>query len=607
MFMSKTYILGISALYHNSAAALICDGEILYAAEEERFTRIKGDAAFPINAIAFCLDSAGIGTEQLSSVVFYENPAEKFGRILTSALINAPRSIEQFYFAVPEWISDKLWIEKKIRKSLGYKKGRLSFLSHHLSHAASAFYPSPFENAAILTVDGVGEWDTAAWGVGEGNRITLKECMRFPDSLGLLYSAFTFYTGFKINNGEYKMMGLAPYGVPSYADTIKSRLVKIGDDGSITLNQEYFAYSYGIRTITKRFEQLFGRPARRPQEEILQFHADIAASIQAVTDEILLKTAKHVKEQSGQNNLVMAGGVALNVTATGLLRSSGIFDNIWIQPAAGDAGAAVGAALEEYYRLTDAPRTVLPEDAMRNSFLGYSIAQKSEADDRALREKGAVWENVSPKQLPKVIAKLVSAGKIVGVAREEAEFGPRALGHRSILADARDPEMLQRLNMKIKFREGFRPFAPAVLEEDAPSFFEIQGNSAYMTFTFPVKQDRRLPSDKAESITKTASLPRSDIPAVTHVDYSARIQTVNEKTNPFFYQILSAFKELTGYGLMINTSYNTNQMPIVNNASDAYGCFMRCGMDYAVIGNRLFDKNKQPKDPKGGAPENAKK
>ncbi len=599
--MTNQFILGISAFYHNSAAALICDGRILAAAEEERFTRVKGDASFPINAIGFCLDFAGVRSEDLSSVVFYENPAEKFGRILASAVANAPKSFVQFTAALPEWITDKLWIEKTIRKQLGLKKTQpVEFLMHHISHAAAAFYPSPFSEAAILTLDGVGEWATAAWGTGEGKEICLSEEMDFPNSLGLLYSAFTVYTGFRINNGEYKMMGLAPYGKPEYADLIRDQLVNICEDGSIVLNQQYFSYAWGVKTINRRFEALFGRRARRPEEEITPFCCDIAASIQAVTDEILLRLARHIRKNTGKRHLVMAGGVSLNVTATGLLRRSGIFDEIWIQPAAGDAGSAIGAALYEYFRKNAEARIPVLPDGMSGAYLGTDIRPESEADDAGLKRLGAVWTVEDEISLQRKIAALVAEGNVVSVARGRAEFGPRALGHRTILADARDPETLQKLNAKIKFREGFRPFAPAVMEEDAQDYFETDGVSPYMLFTFPVAAARRLPVRYDPSVTKTASLPRSDIPAVTHVDYSARIQTVSQSSDPFFYGVLKAFKELTGFSVMVNTSYNVNEEPIVDTALDAYRTFLRSGIDYAVIGNRFFDKKRQPDVGKDG-------
>lgn len=596
--MKKKYVLGISALYHNSAAALICDGEIIAAAEEERFTRIKADASFPINAIEFCLDKAGIFPEDLDRIAYYENPAEKFGRIMTSAGLTVPKSVVQFLAAVPDWISDKLWVEKKIRKELGCKKAKIDFLEHHLSHAASAFYPSPFSDAAILTVDGVGEWDTMSYGVGEGNEVKLLKTLRFPNSLGLLYSAFTLYTGFKINNGEYKMMGLAPYGKPDYADLIREKLILIADDGSFVLNQEYFSYSYGIQTINRNFEALFGKPARKSDEEITPFYADIAASIQEVTNEILLKAAGHVKAETRKTKLCMAGGVALNVTSTGLLRKSGLFEEIWVQPAAGDAGGAVGAALEAYYRAEETQRAIRKPDLMRGSYLGYNLEDESKTDDEALKKLGGVWKTYPDDELCRKIAEIVNDGHVVGVAKGCAEFGPRALGNRSILADARREDMLQTLNKKIKFREGFRPFAPAVMEEYAADYFETDGSSPYMTFTFPVRKERRVAGEMKEKITETASVKRSDIPAVTHVDYSARIQTVSKETAPFFYRILKEFNALTGCPVMINTSYNTSKEPIVNTAVDAYRCFMRSGMDYAVIGNRLFDKAEQ----KGAAP-----
>lgn len=598
--MINEYYLGISAFYHNSAAALVCNGQLIAAAEEERFTRVKGDASFPVNAISFCMDFAGIRSNDLSCVVFYEKPAEKFGRLLASAAVNIPRSLIQFEAAMPEWITEKLWIEKRIRKELGlWKKQEVAFIPHHVSHAASAFYPSPFENAAILTVDGVGEWATAAYGVGEGSRIRLMGEMGFPNSLGLLYSAFTFFTGFRINNGEYKMMGLAPYGKPVYVDLIKEKLARICEDGSIVLNQDYFSYAYGVRTINKKFEALFGQPARGSREEITPFHADVAASIQALTEESLLRMARFVRLQTGKTDLVMSGGVALNVTATGMLRRAGIFDRIWVQPAAGDSGSAAGAALYGCFGGGERERRVILPDGMSGAYLGVDLLPEDAADDQALKEAGAVWEVRDEADLQETIARLVADGKVVGMARGRAEFGPRALGHRTILADARRPETLQTLNAKIKFREGFRPFAPAVLSEDAKDYFEIKGESPYMLFTFPVSEKRRLPAVRNESLTKTASLVRSDIPAVTHIDYSARIQTVSRETDPFFYGVLCAFKKLTGCSVMVNTSYNVNEEPIVNTAADAYRTFMRSGIDYAVIGNRLLDKSVQPKRGKG--------
>lgn len=591
--MKKAYILGISAFYHNSAAALVKNGKIVAAAEEERFTRIKGDASFPINAISFCLEKEKIGIDDIDSVVYYEDVVEKFGRILTTALINAPLGIKQYFYSIPKWASENIWIHNKIIKELGIKSEKLSFIPHHLSHAASAFYPSPFEEAAVLTLDGVGEWSTMSWGVCKGNKISLMKEMRFPNSLGLLYSAFTVYTGFKVNNGEYKMMGLAPYGKPEYTDVIKKHLVKINEDGSIVLNQRYFSYATGTDTINKRFEKLFGRKRRTPESEMEPFYVDIAASIQTVTDEIILKCARHIKEVTGMKNLVLAGGVALNVTSMGKLRTSRIFDNIWIQPAAGDAGGAVGAALYGFYSQTKEKRIPCEKDSMNTSYLGYAIKDSIKSDDAALKKLGGVWESCSLETLQKKIAGLINEGKVVAIARGSAEFGPRALGNRSILADARRADMLQKLNMKIKFREGFRPFAPAVIEEDAHNYFEIDGSSPYMLYTFPVKKERRKAVELGNTPTETASKVRSDIPAVTHVDYSARIQTVNKDASPFFYGVLQKFRELTGCSVVVNTSFNVRGEPIVNNAVDAYRCFMKSGIDCVVIGNRLFMKDKQ--------------
>lgn len=595
--MKAVYILGISAFYHNSAAALVKNGKIVAAAEEERFTRIKGDSSFPINSIMFCLEREKININDVNKVVYYEDTAEKFGRIMTTALINAPLGIKQYLLSVTKWISNSLWINSKILKELGIKNNKLSYIPHHLSHAASAFYPSPFEDAAVLTLDGVGEWTTLSWGVCSGNEIELLKELRFPNSLGLLYSAFTVYTGFKVNSGEYKMMGLAPYGKPKYADLIKKHIVKINNDGSIVLNQKFFSYTKKMDTINSDFEKLFGRPRRKPESEIDIFYADVASSIQAVTDEIILSCARHIKEVTKKKNLVLAGGVALNVVSMGKLRRSGIFDNVWIQPAAGDSGGAIGAALYEYFSGMNNKRTVSGSDAMNGAYLGYKIKDSSRADDDALRSLGGVWTEYGTSALQKRIAELIADEKIVAIARDRAEFGPRALGNRSILADARNADMLQRLNLKIKFREGFRPFAPAVIEEDADSYFEIEGSSPYMLYTYPVKADRRLKAEKGETLSKTASMKRSDIPAVTHIDYSARVQTVNKASSPFFYEVLRNFRAITGCSVVVNTSFNVRGEPIVNNAVDAYKCFMKSGIDCAVIGNRLFMKDEQ----KGGA------
>lgn len=592
--MKDTYILGISAFYHNSAAALVKNGKVVVACEEERFTRKKGDSSFPINAIIYCIEYENISFDDIQRVVYYEDSAEKFGRILTNSQLTAPMGISQFLNSVPVWINNKLWVQKKIAKELGIKTNKIVSLTHHLSHAAAAFYPSPFDSAAVLTVDGVGEWTTTAWGVCKGAEIDLREEIRFPNSLGLLYSAFTFYTGFKINSGEYKMMGLAPYGKPIYADLIKSKLVKIGEDGSFVLNLKYFGYTKTMKTVNAEFEKLFGRPARKPESEIDPFYADVAASIQDVTNEIILKMAKSIKEKTGEKNLVLSGGVALNITAMGKLRESGIFENIWIQPAAGDAGSALGAALYTYYSETGSERQAQDDFS---AFLGLEIADNDEKDDEALKNLGGIWTVHSPEDLAKKIAKILSKGHTVAVARGKAEFGPRALGNRSVLADARDPDMLRRLNLEIKFREGFRPFAPAVLEENAADYFDINGTSPYMLFSFPVKEERRKDFSFCETITETAGVPRSDIPAVTHVDYSARVQTVGSNDSDFFCKILQEYKKLTKCAVLVNTSFNVRGEPIVNDVEDAYRCFMKSGLDFAVIGNRLFSKIQQ----QGGA------
>lgn len=600
--MKNIYVLGISAYYHNSAAALIKDGKIVAAAEEERFTRVKGDNSFPINAITFCMETEGIKMSDVEKVVFYEDTAEKFVRIMTTALINAPRGIQQYLKSIPRWITQKLWIQRKILKELNIKSDNLAFIPHHLSHAASAFYPSPFQKAAVLTIDGVGEWTTLSWGVCENSQIQLLKELRFPDSLGLLYSAFTVYTGFKVNNGEYKMMGLAPYGEPKYVDLIKENIVKIYDDGSFVLNKKYFSYTTKMDTINSEFESLFGRKRRQPESEMDSFYADVAASIQQVTDEIILKAAKHIKERTGMENIVLAGGVALNVTAMGKLRRSGLFKNMWVQPAAGDAGGALGAALYGYYSVDGTKHAKSETNALRHVYLGYEIKDEDDADDAELHKLGGVWSTHTAAELQKKIAELINDGKIVAVARGKAEFGPRALGNRSILADPRRAEMLQHLNRQIKFREGFRPFAPAVIEEDAGEYFELEGASPYMLYTFPVKESRRSAVEFGETVTQTASKSRSDIPAVTHVDYSARIQTVSKAESPFFYGVLEQFKRISGYSVTVNTSFNVRGEPIVNTAADAYRCFMKSGIDYVVIGNRLFDKSLQ----KGGVV-NAKK
>lgn len=597
--MKRTRILGLSAYYHDSAAALIEDGKILAAAQEERFTRIKGDSAFPHHAISFCLEQAGIHEEDLDYIVFYESPIVKFERLFLSHVVTAPKSWRSFLTSFPVWLSEKLWMEHGIAREMGVKK-HIYCSDHHISHAASAFYPSPFERAAILTLDGVGEWSTTTWGVGCGNHIELKKEIRFPHSPGLLYSAFTYYTGFKINSGEYKLMGLAPYGTPRYVDLIREKLIKIHPDGSITLNQKYFNYVGGLTMTNKKFDDLLGGPPRKPETLITQREMDVSASIQAVVNEIVIKMGEHVREETGEENLVLAGGVALNVVATGHLSANDLFKKLWIQPAAGDAGGALGAALWMWHQVLGNSREPVNPDGMKGAFLGYGIQGQSLADDQTLESLGGVWETLSESQLQQRIAEEVSAGKVVAVARGRAEFGPRALGARSILGDARSPKMQNHMNLKIKFRESFRPFAPIVLEEDAIRYFDTRQESPYMLLVYPVQPERRItPTDEDKKLfgIELLNRPRSDIPAVTHVDYSARVQTIDATRNSFMYGVLTSFKKLTGCPVMVNTSFNVRGEPIVNTAEDAFRCFMATEIDSLVVGNRFFSRANQKNPP----------
>ena len=591
--MKPTRILGISAYYHDSAAALIEDGMIMAAAQEERFTRIKGDAASPHHAINYCLETAGIDEHQLDYVVFYENPIVKFERLLTTYHLTAPYSWRSFLKSIPDWLTRKLWLESEIAKEMGIKK-RIHFCDHHLSHAASAFFPSPFDQAAILTLDGVGEWSTATFGVGQGAQIQLLKEIRFPNSFGLLYSAFTYYTGFKINSGEYKLMGLASYGEPKYVDVIREKLIHLNPDGSIILNQHYFNYVGGLTMTNDRFHRLFGGSPRQPESLITQKEMDIAASIQVVLNDAVLTMARYIQQQTQQENLCLAGGVALNVVAMGKLSQSGIFRQLWIQPAAGDAGGAIGAALWMWHHQLGNPRKPVPSDGMQGAFLGPDISPASELDDAMLKRLGAIWETHSEEVLQTLIAQQLAEGKVVAVARGRMEFGPRALGARSILGDARSPTMQSHMNLKIKFREGFRPFAPMVLAEDADDYFEMKQGSPYMVLAYPLKQSRRLYA-KTEGLfgIDLLKVPRSDIPAVTHVDYSARVQTVDRDRNPFMHGVLSNFKALTSCSVIINTSFNVRGEPIVNTAEDAYRCFMATEIDCLVIGDRFFDRETQ--------------
>jgi carbamoyltransferase len=594
-----TTILGISAYYHDSAAALIRDGSIVAAAQEERFTRIKGEESFPAHAIDFCLKTAGVTEREVDHVVFYEHPLTHFDRITTIAHLSAPHGLKSYLKAYPDWLTKKLWIDKVINSELG-RKAPVYFCDHHLSHAASAFYPSPYEEAAILTIDGVGEWSTTTYGHGRGNSLTLFEEIRFPNSIGLLYSTFTYFTGFKINSGEYKLMGLAPYGKPRFADAILQEVVCLQEDGAVQLNQRYFNYVGGLTMTSPAFAELLEGPARAPESKITQREMDIAASIQSVLNTIMLALANQVKKQTKCRKLVLAGGVALNVASTGLLSSKGLFDSIWIQPAAGDAGGSLGAALWYWHIVLRKSRFLQSPDGMRGSFLGPEIPPASEEDDCVLQKLGANWEVLSDQELQQRIAHLIAGGNVVGLARGRMEWGPRALGARSILGDARSPGMQSRMNLKIKFRESFRPFAPMVLAEDAVLYFDMPEESPYMLFAYPVKSERRVAlSEEQRGFwgMDLLNIPRSDIPAVTHVDYSARVQTVDSKRNPFMHGVISEFKKATGCSVIINTSFNVRGEPIVATIEDAYRCFMATDMDYLVAGNRLMARADQKKAP----------
>jgi carbamoyltransferase len=593
-----TRILGISAYYHDSAAALVEDGRIVNAAQEERFTRVKGDARFPHHAIGWCLDEAGLSIDEIDHLVFYEQPVVKFERLLTSYLATAPRGLRSFLSSMPTWLTSKLWLEREIARELGIRK-RIWFCTHHLSHAASAFFPSPYEEAAILTIDGVGEWSTATWGVGRGNRIELSEEMPFPNSLGLLYSAFTYYCGFKINSGEYKLMGLAPYGQPRFADEILNRVVRLHDDGSLLLNQEYFNYVTGLTMTSRRFHRLFGGEPRSPESKITQREMDIAASVQAVIDEAILRMGRYVHKRTGFENLALAGGVALNCVATGKLSIDGPFKSLWTQPAAGDAGGALGAALWFWHHQLKQPRQIESPDSMRGAFLGPNIQSQSASDDATLHRLGAIWEILDDDVLQTRIADSIEGGKVVAIARGRMEFGPRALGARSILGDARSESMQSHMNLKIKFREGFRPFAPMVLADQAADYFDMRQESAYMLLVYPVSIQHRRTAVEAAGKTgiDLLKVARSDIPAVTHVDYSARVQTIDPVRNPFMHRVVSRFRERTGCSVIVNTSFNVRGEPIVNTAEDAYRCFMATEIDCLVIGNRFLSREQQENKP----------
>lgn len=594
--MSKpTYILGISAYYHDSAAALLKDGEIVGAGQEERFTRVKGDASFPRNAVNFCLEREGITVDDLTYVGFYDKPLLKFERILETYLSIAPGGFGSFLKAGPLWIKEKLFTKDDLQRELEWD-GDILFAQHHESHAASAFLPSPFEEAAILTMDGVGEWATASIGVGRGNDIELINELHWPDSLGLLYSAFTYYTGFKVNSGEYKVMGLAPYGEPKFVSLILEKLMDLREDGSFTLDQKYFNYLGGLTMTSPAFDELFGGPRREPESRITQREMDLARSVQDACEEIVMRMARSAHEQTGMKNLCLAGGVALNCVANGRVLREGPFENLWVQPAAGDAGGALGVAQLIWHRHLDKPRQLNGRrDGMGGAYLGpsYTPAQIEKAFDRF----GAKYKKLERDDLIDQTAQILADENVVGWFNGRMEFGPRALGSRSIIGDPRSPEMQSKMNLKIKFRESFRPFAPSVLEHRAADYFELDAESPYMLLVCPVKEERRVPmteEQKALFGIEKLNVPRSDIPAITHVDYSARVQTVSKERSPDYYDLISKFDELTGCGLVVNTSFNVRGEPIVCTPEDAYVCFMRTDMDFLVVDNYLLDKREQP-------------
>jgi len=601
-------ILGISAFYHDSAACLIRDGDILFAAQEERFTRIKHDRNFPVNAIARALSDTGLSFEQIDHVAYYDKPLLTFDRLLETWLAFAPRGLGAFMQALPVWLEEKLRLSREIDKGLQDRyKGPLSFLRHHQSHAASAFYPSPFEEAAILTMDGVGEWSTTTIGRGAGRRLELLKEIRFPHSLGLLYSAFTYYLGFRVNSGEYKVMGLAPYGKPVYADKIRANLIDVKPDGSFWMNMSYFNYGHGLTMTNARFHDLFGGPPHSPDAPLTQREMDLASSIQKVCEEVMLALAKEARKVTGAEYLCMAGGCALNCVGNGLISREKIFKRVFIQPAAGDAGGSLGAALMTWHEILGNARTVRAGDAQKGSLLGPSFT--NEQIEVVLRDRNAPYTKYSDTDLPKTVADLIDQGKVIGFFHGRMEFGPRALGARSIIGDARRRDMQTVMNVKIKFRESFRPFAPAVLEERSAEYFQLEEDSPYMLLVGPVqeKHRRNLTGDQVSAKTGLALLEeeRSDIPAVTHVDYSARVQTVNRERYGMFYDVLKAFDQKTGCPVIINTSFNIRGEPIVNTPEEAYRCFMYTDMDALVLQNCVILKIGQP--PMPGAEEYKKK
>ena len=597
-------ILGISAFYHDSAATLIINGKIIAAAQEERFTRKKHDPSYPYNAIEFVLNFANIKLNEVDQVIFFEKPFLKFERLLETYVAFAPRGFKSFCKAMPVWLKDKLFQKNMLfnelkRHDSNFKDNKkIYFSDHHLSHAASAFFPSPFDEAIVLTADGVGEWATTTVAVGKGNNLEIKKEIHFPHSLGLLYSAFTYYTGFKVNSGEYKLMGLAPYGEPIYKDKIKNNLIDIKDDGSFYLDQSYFNYATGLTMTNKKFDDLFGQKVRDAKhEKLTQFHMDIAASIQKVTEEIMIKIAKSLKDEFKISNLCLAGGVALNCVANGEILRENIFDNIWVQPAAGDAGGSLGAALALWYVEQNNPRKAELTDSMQGSYLGKEYTQ--DEIEKELNLIGANYEKVNYENLINKTAQLLSDEKAIGWFQGRMEFGPRALGGRSILGDPRSDKMQKNLNLKVKYRESFRPFAPSILREDLSKWFSLNKDSPYMLFVAKINSEKIIimteEQKKLFGIDKL-NIKRSEIPAITHVDYSARIQTVERNTNKRFYDLILRFKEKTGCPVLVNTSFNVRGEPIVNSPSDAFNCFMGTELDYLIIGDCILDKNKQDKN-----------
>jgi carbamoyltransferase len=585
-------ILGISCFYHDAAAALIRDGAIAAAAQEERFTRKRHDPGFPTNAIQYVLREGGIAVKDLDLVAFYDKPLLKFERILETYLAYAPRGLRSFLQALPLWLDEKLWMKSLIRQELGYQ-GEMIFPAHHMSHAASAFYPSPFDEAAILTVDGVGEWATTTAGIGRGAEITIQKEIRFPHSLGLLYSAFTYFTGFKVNSGEYKVMGLAPYGRPVYVSKILDNLIDIKTDGSFRLNLDYFDYCTGLTMTGRGFEKLFGGPARKPETNLTQREMDLARSVQDVTELAMLRMARHLRAESGMRHLCLAGGVALNCVANGKILAERIFDDLWIQPAAGDAGGAVGAALAGWHQFFDQPRITAIGDAQHGSYLGPEYSNQE--IETFLKGKGVQYQRLPKDELIETVAELIADEKVIGWFQGRMEFGPRALGARSIIGDPRSAQMQSLMNLKIKFRESFRPFAPTVLRERVGEWFEMEGESPYMLLVAPVKEAHRIAIDEGGKWgIELLSQVRSTIPAVTHVDFSARIQTVRREHHPMYYDLIRAFDRLTGCPVLINTSFNVRGEPIVCTPEDAYRCFMRTNIDYLAMGNFLLSKREQP-------------